>query len=171
MIKRPEMFILRTQLHFRIYQKLEFTQEVSIQYPVAAYKLHTVFFATDFLWRPKDRERVNSTDWKEQKVEIPAYICRFLCCLRRLPTAQTCRREFTCTVSPFSQVTFYGSSEAWWELYELCLRLGALYLSFREWSLCVEVHLRCYSLFVIVFKTRSHFFFAFLHFCTLIACH
>ena len=39
MLQRPEMFILGTPLHYRMYQKLEFTQEVSVQHPTAAYKL------------------------------------------------------------------------------------------------------------------------------------
>ena len=30
-----------------MYQKLEFTQEVSIQHPIAAYKLHIVYLAID----------------------------------------------------------------------------------------------------------------------------
>ena len=59
MLKRLEMFILRTQRRFRMYQKLEFTQEVSFQHPIAAYKLHAVYFATDLTGRPKNRERVN----------------------------------------------------------------------------------------------------------------
>ena len=36
LLKSPEMFIFRNQLHFRMYQKMEFTQEVSIQHPVAS---------------------------------------------------------------------------------------------------------------------------------------
>ena len=45
------MLVLRTQLRFRMYQKLEFTQEVNIQHPTAAYKLYTVCmcFATDLI--------------------------------------------------------------------------------------------------------------------------
>ena len=43
------MFIIKTQLHFEMYQKLEFTQEVSIQYPIATYNLHTVYLATHLL--------------------------------------------------------------------------------------------------------------------------
>ena len=58
MLKRLEMFIFRNQLRFRMYQKLEFTQEVSIRYPIAAYKLHTVHSATDLIWRLKGKERV-----------------------------------------------------------------------------------------------------------------
>ena len=46
MLKRPEMFILRTQLLLRMYQKLELTQEASIQDPPAVYKLHALCFAT-----------------------------------------------------------------------------------------------------------------------------
>ena len=49
MLKRPKNFILRTQLRCRMYQKLEFMQEVSIHYPTEAYKLHTVYFATDLI--------------------------------------------------------------------------------------------------------------------------
>ena len=49
MLKRLGMFIFRNQLRFRMYQKLEFTQEVSIPNPTAAYKLHTVYFATDLI--------------------------------------------------------------------------------------------------------------------------
>ena len=49
MLERPEIFILRTQLRFRVYQKLEFMQEVSVQHPKAAYKLHTVYLATDLI--------------------------------------------------------------------------------------------------------------------------
>ena len=47
MLKRPEMFYVRTQLHFRMYQKLKFIQEVSIQHPIAAHNLHNVYLATD----------------------------------------------------------------------------------------------------------------------------
>ena len=57
MLKRLGMFIFRNQLRFRMYQKLEFTQEVSIQYPIASYNLHTVYLATDLLWRPKATEK------------------------------------------------------------------------------------------------------------------
>ena len=39
------MFILRTQPCFRMYLKLEFTQGGSIEHPIAAYKLPTVYFA------------------------------------------------------------------------------------------------------------------------------
>ena len=56
MWKRPEMFIPKTQLCFRMYQKLEFMQEVSIEHPIAAYKLHTVCFAAHFIWGSKGRE-------------------------------------------------------------------------------------------------------------------
>ena len=42
MLKRPEMFFPRTQLRFKMYQKLEFTQEVRIHHSIAAYKPHTV---------------------------------------------------------------------------------------------------------------------------------
>ena len=59
MLERPEIFILQTQLRFRVYQKLEFMQEVSVQHPKAAYKLHTVYLATDLIWHPKGKERVN----------------------------------------------------------------------------------------------------------------
>ena len=59
MLKRLEMFILRTQCRFRMYQKLEFALEVSIQHPIAAYKLRTVYFGPDLIWRPKGRKRVN----------------------------------------------------------------------------------------------------------------
>ena len=52
------MFILRTQPRFRMYQRLEFTQEVSIQHPIAAYKLHTVYLATDLTRRRKGGEGV-----------------------------------------------------------------------------------------------------------------
>ena len=63
MLKTPEMFILRTQLYFSMYQKLklQFTQEVSIQDPIVAYTVHTVYLATDLLRRPKGRERVKVT--------------------------------------------------------------------------------------------------------------
>ena len=61
MLKRSEMFILRTQLRYRIYQKLEFTQELCIKHPIAAYKLHTVYFAAYLIWRPKGRERVKKS--------------------------------------------------------------------------------------------------------------
>ena len=53
MLKRSEMFTFRNQFHLRMYQRLEFTQEVSIQHPIAAYKLHTVYFATDLIGCPK----------------------------------------------------------------------------------------------------------------------
>ena len=43
-----------------MYQKSEFTQGVSIQHPIAAYKLHAVYFATDLIWRPTGRERVKT---------------------------------------------------------------------------------------------------------------
>ena len=49
LLKRSEMFTFRNQFHLRMYQRLEFTQEVSIQHPIAAYKLHTVCFATDLI--------------------------------------------------------------------------------------------------------------------------
>ena len=49
MLKRQEIFIHRTQPRSRMYQRFEFIQEVSIQHPIAAYKLHTVYFATDFI--------------------------------------------------------------------------------------------------------------------------
>ena len=52
-LKRPEMFIFRTQRPFRMYQKLELTQEVRIQH-----ELHTVYFDTSLTWRPKGRERL-----------------------------------------------------------------------------------------------------------------
>ena len=42
-----------------MYQKLDFRQEVNIWHAMAAYKLHTVYFATDLTWHPKGRERVN----------------------------------------------------------------------------------------------------------------
>lgn len=43
------MFILRTQPRFRMYQKLYLMQEISIQYPIAAHKLHEVYFVTDLI--------------------------------------------------------------------------------------------------------------------------
>ena len=43
------MFIFRNQFRLRLYQKLEFTQEVSIQHPLAVYKLHSVYLATDLM--------------------------------------------------------------------------------------------------------------------------
>ena len=52
------MLIFRTQLRLRMYQKLKFTQEVIIQRPIAAYKLHTVYVATDLIWRLEGRGRV-----------------------------------------------------------------------------------------------------------------
>ena len=52
------MFIFKTQLRFVMYQKLEFMKEVSIQHPIAAYKLHIMYFATDLTWLSKGRERV-----------------------------------------------------------------------------------------------------------------
>ena len=56
------MFIFRNQLRFWMYQKLKkITQEVSIQHHIAAYKLHTVYFATYLIWRPNGRERVKPT--------------------------------------------------------------------------------------------------------------
>ena len=55
MLKRLEMFIQRTQRRFRMYQKPEITQEVSIQPPTAAHKLHTVYFATCMTpWRQRE---------------------------------------------------------------------------------------------------------------------
>ena len=69
MLQRPEMFILGTPLHYRMYQKLEFTQEVSVQHPTAAYKLHTVYFATNLIWCPKSRERVK-TEEQQQKTKL-----------------------------------------------------------------------------------------------------
>ena len=41
-----------------MYQKLEIMQQVSTEHPIAAYELHTVYFAAHFTWRPKGRERV-----------------------------------------------------------------------------------------------------------------
>ena len=35
-----------------MYPKLELTKDVSIQHPIAAYKLHTVYFATHLIGRP-----------------------------------------------------------------------------------------------------------------------
>ena len=49
MLQRSEAPFLRNQLRFRTYRKMEFMQEVSIQHPMAAYKLHTVYFATDLI--------------------------------------------------------------------------------------------------------------------------
>ena len=69
MINRPELLIFRTQLRFRMYQKLEYTQEVSIQHHPAVHKLHTVYFATDLIWRSKGRERITYIKcllWKPQ---------------------------------------------------------------------------------------------------------
>ena len=61
MLTRPELFVFRTQLRFRTYQKLEYTQEGSIQHHSAVHNLHTVYFATDLIRRPKGRERINET--------------------------------------------------------------------------------------------------------------
>ena len=56
-LKRLEIMIFRTPLRFRMYQKLEFTQFI-IQHHPAEYKLHTLCFATDLIWRPHGKERV-----------------------------------------------------------------------------------------------------------------